>query len=406
MSYSRQRLYPWAVMLSCLIITIVNGGVFFTFTVFVNPLEAHFGWSRSQVSLGFTVMLLTYVPGSILLGRLADGRGPRWATAVAAVTIGLGFAIASQVEDLTSFLAAYGIIGFGTGATFTVPAATVQRWFERRRGLMMGIVVAGAGAGGLFAPIAERFITSYGWRDAFLLLGVLLGVPLTVAVVGALNAPERIGLRPYGWAGGTASPPSGQSRGFAIREAFRLPAFWGLLAIIVLTMSPNLFITAHLGPLATGRGIPASQAAWAVMLMAAFNAVGQIFLGGAAEWIGWMRGAAIAIFISTATVLWLMPAESAALIYAFAIAYGIFWGGAIVLLMGVTSVFFGTRSLAEILGYFIGAEVLIGSLFSFLGGILFDRTGTYLLPLGITTAAFAIAGIYSLLVKPPRPKEG
>ncbi|MEE9202932.1 MAG: MFS transporter, partial [Dehalococcoidia bacterium] len=173
MRYSRQRIYPWVVILSCLIVTIVNGGVFFTFTVFVNPLEAHFDWSRSQVSLAFTVMLLTYVPGSILLGRLADRRGPRWATAVAAVTIGLGFAMASRIEDLTLFLVAYGIIGFGTGATFTIPAATTQRWFEKRRGLLMGVVVAGAGVGGFFAPIAEGFITSYGWSNAFLLLSVL-----------------------------------------------------------------------------------------------------------------------------------------------------------------------------------------------------------------------------------------
>jgi MFS family permease len=178
------------------------------------------------------------------------------------------------------------------------------------------------------------------------------------------------------------------------------------MAIIVLVMSPFLFITAHLDPLATARGISASQAAWGVMLLAVFTAVGQISLGGAAERIGWMRGAAMAAFISMAAILWLIPAGNTTMIYTFAIVYGIFLGGAIVLLMGVTSVFFGTRSLAEILGYFIGAEVLVGALFSFFGGVIFDRTGTYLTPLVITAAALVIAGVYSLVIKPPKPKEG
>ena len=404
MSYSRQGIYPWLVSLSCLIVTVVNGGIFFTFTIFIGPLEGHFGWSRAEVSLVWTLMLLAYVPGSILLGRVSDRQGPRWAIAVAAVTIGLGLVMASRVGNLPSLLAAYSIIGFGAGATFTVPAATIQRWFDKRRGLMMGIVVAGSGAGGLFAPITQRFIASYGWSHAFVLLGGLFGVLLALAAMGMLKHPERMGLRPYGWAGETASLPAGHGSGYAMGEALRLPAFWGLLAIVVLVMSPNLFVTAHLAPLATGRGISASQAAWVVMLMAIFTAVGQIFLGGAAERIGWMRGAATAAFISGASVLGLLAAGNAAMVYAFAIVFGTFLGGAIVLLMGAASVFFGTRALAEVLGYFIGTEVLVGALFSLIGGVMFDRMQTYLVPLGITATALTLAGIYALVIKPPTAK--
>lgn len=402
MSYSRQATYPWIVSLSCLIITIVNGGIFFTFGVFINPLEDHFGWSRGEVSTVWAAMLVAYVPGSILLGRLADRRGPRGATAVAAATVGLGLVLASQAQNLVSLAAAYAVIGFGTGATFTVPSATIQRWFQKRRGLMIGIVVSGAGTGGFFAPIAERFIASHGWPGAFRLLGMIFGVALAVASVGALNAPERIGLRPLGWGAKAASAAPAQSTGFATREAFRLPAFWRMLAIFVLTMSPYLFLTAHLAPLATGKGISASQAAWAVMLMAVFAAVGKVFLGAAAERVGWMKGAAIAVFINAAAVVWLMAAGSTATIYVFAVVFGTFIGGAIVFLMGAAPVFFGTRSLAELLGYFIGAEVLIGAVFSLVAGVVFDWTGSYFMPLVFTAAAFTTAGILALLTKPPR----
>ncbi|MDP6509843.1 MAG: MFS transporter [Dehalococcoidia bacterium] len=401
MSYNRQATYPWIVSLSCLIITIINGGIFFTFGVFINPLEDHFGWSRGEVSTAWTAMLVAYVPGSIILGRLADRHGPRLATAVAAVTVGLGLVLAGQVQNLASFVAAYAFIGFGTGATFTVPSATIQRWFQKRRGLMIGIVVSGAGTGGIFAPIAERWIASYGWQDAYRLLGIFFGSALAVAMVGALSAPDRLGLRPYGWGTEAASAGSSQSTGYTMGEASRLPAFWGLLAIIVLTMSPYLFVTAHLAPLSTGRGISASQAAWAVMLMAVFAGVGKVLLGAAAERIGWLRGAAIAVFINAAAVLWLMAAENPFTIYGFAMVFGVFIGGAIVLLMGSAAVFFGTRSLAELLGYFIGAEVLLGAVFSLVAGVVFDWTGSYFLPLTVTFAAFATAGVLALLIRPP-----
>ncbi|MDP7240741.1 MAG: MFS transporter, partial [Dehalococcoidia bacterium] len=384
MSYRRQTIYPWIVSLSCLIITIINGGIFFTFGVFINPLEDHFGWSRGDVSAAWTAMLVAYVPGSILLGRLADRHGPRGATAVAAFTVGLGMVLAGQVQNLVSFVAVYALIGFGTGATFTVPSATIQRWFQKRRGLMIGIVVSGAGTGGFFAPIAERWIASYGWQDAFRLLGILFGTALALATLGALNTPNRLGLHPYGWRTETASAGSSPSTGFTAGEVYRLPVFWGLLAIIVLTMSPYLFVTAHMAPLSTGRGITASQAAWAVMLMAVLAGVGKVSLGAVADRIGWLRGAAIAVFINAAAVLWLMMADNPFTIYGFAIVFGVFIGGAIVFLMGSVSVFFGTRSLAELLGYFIGAEVLLGAVFSLVAGVVFDWTGSYLIPLAVT----------------------
>jgi hypothetical protein len=81
--------------------------------------------------------------------------------------------------------------------------------------------------------------------------------------------------------------------------------------------------------------------------------------------------------------------------------FGVFIGGAIVLLMGSVAVFFGTRSLAELLGYFIGAEVLLGAAFSLVAGVFFDWTGSYFIPLTVTLAAFATAGVLALLIRPP-----
>ena len=121
--------YGWIVALACLPITMANGAVFFSFGIFFKPIAADFAWSRGQVSLVYTALLLSYAPGAILSGRVADRYGPRGVLVAAGVLMGAGMVSGSQAQGLGWLLLSYSLVGLGVSATLVVPFAVVQRWF-------------------------------------------------------------------------------------------------------------------------------------------------------------------------------------------------------------------------------------------------------------------------------------
>ena len=174
---SPKLFYGWFVVGACFAVILIQGAAMWTFGVFLKPLANEFGWSRALVSSGYTAFLIGYVVSVITTGRLADRYSPRPILLVSALLAGLGFFLCSQVHTITQIRAFLFIGGLGVGATWSVPTSTVQRWFfaRQRAGLALGIVVSGVGVGALiFAPLSNFLILNYGWRGAYLVIGILI----------------------------------------------------------------------------------------------------------------------------------------------------------------------------------------------------------------------------------------
>src|SRR5262249_29685907 len=165
------------------------GGVRAAIGVFIKPLEAEFGWSRTALSSAVAVSIALYGLAGPVVGRLADRWGPRWGVGVGVALVGIGTMLGAGVTRFWQFFVAVGLIAaIGSSATAAPVAATVAtRWFERRRGLVLGINGAGMAAGQLvILPLAMALVAVVGWRGAFLALGIgLLAIvaPLTAALI-------------------------------------------------------------------------------------------------------------------------------------------------------------------------------------------------------------------------------
>jgi MFS family permease len=173
------------------------------FSLFFKPLLAEFGWSRAETSLAFSLSYITQAMMSMVMGWLSDRLGPRFVVAILGSFLGISYLLMSQINALWQFQINYALLaGIGL-STFTPPVmATVSRWFVKRRGLMIGIVQGGLGVGGfLFPPFAGWLILSFGWRSAYVIMGLITLTGVMVSGLFLRRDPSEMGQLPDGESG-------------------------------------------------------------------------------------------------------------------------------------------------------------------------------------------------------------
>ena len=248
--------YGWRVVLAaCLGVMAGFGSLFvYTFSVFVKPLAAQFGWSREAISSGFAVAAVTLGFISPLLGRWIDRFGPRRIILICMTVYGFAIASLSLLHSgLWQFYVTCFVLGLvGNGAAHLAYSRSISTWFHRRLGLALAFVMVGAGLGAMILPVvAQSIISRYGWRAAYASLGglaLLLGLPLSWRYIrerGAIE-PEAVLVA---------------HAGMTWQQGLRSFAFWIITAILfVSSISMNGAIT-HLSALLTDRGLTAGNAA-------------------------------------------------------------------------------------------------------------------------------------------------
>jgi len=397
--------YGWIIALCCTLITVINGGCFFTLSIFFKPVALDFGWSRGEFAINYTAMLLAYAPGAFFGGKLADRVGPRIVLLVGGLLIGLGFIGCSQAESLWFMILCFAVVGLGLGTTLALTTATVQRWFVKWRGFVVGAVSAGNGIGGMiFAPLANYLITAYDWRVAYLVIGITYGAVIMASALFLVAEPKLKNLRPFG--GESQRHEVNSDSHIASRPAltsaqvFKMGTFWGVTAIYILTHLSSMFISAHLIPYVTDKGISAAVGAQAIGLIAGVIVFGRIILSSVAGKIGWLKILSIAFLIGSISIIWLMFVTEPWELYLFVVFYGFFWGSTIALLAGTVGYLFGMKVLLELLGFLLGLGVMMGAVSPWLGGLIFDLTGSYFTAMVSAAVFLAGAGIIPLFLKP------
>lgn len=330
-----------------------------------------------------------------------------------ALLLGLGLSLTSQVSALWQLYATYGfMMGIGMSVFYSPLLATTSRWFIRRRGLALGIVTAGIGAGTLImAPLANYLILTHGWRASYLIMGPSIGI---IIIVGALFLKrDQTGL---GIAPGRETAPgmttkgressedenniAGKSASLSLREVFSTKVFW-LLCLTNLMVGFGLqMILVHIVPyIQEGPKLSPTVAAAALSIIGGASIAGRLILGAVSDRIGRKRALAISVFLEGIAILGFISSSVSWMLYLFAIVYGFGYGGHVPQLAALVGEIFGLRYVGISLGMTTLSWGIGGALGAFLAGYIFDMSGSYEHAFILGAAAMFLATVFTPLLK-------
>jgi sugar phosphate permease len=268
--------YGWAIVATLAITETVSYGIlYYAFSIFIDPMRAEFGWSSSTITGAFSVALLISGFSAPLVGLWLDRRGPRVLMTAGSIVGALMMLAWSRVDSVVGYYAIWIAMGFAMAASFYEPAfATITAWFERdrRRAIVIITLVAGF-ASTIFLPLASWLEERYGWRDALLVLAIMLAaITILPHALVLRRRPEDLGLHPDGDAASSAAAAAQHARGLhgaQLREALRHPAFWWITVSFFVETFATSAVAIYMIPYLTDRGESARFAATATGLIGA-----------------------------------------------------------------------------------------------------------------------------------------
>lgn len=375
-------------------------GSLYAWSVFVLPLEKEFGWTRSQTSWVYTIAVVVFATTFVLAGRIQDRRGPRPCAIAGALLVSAGFFAASFTTSLWFLYLAFGlVVGAGNGFGYATPMPVASKWFPDRRGLVVGLMVGGYGAGSaIIGPIATSLIASAGWRPTFRILGVVF---LLMGLTGAwlLENPPR-GYRPAGW---TPSPAVAARRDYSTSEMLRTPQFYALWLAYALGTTAGQMTISQLVPFARSAGLGAAVATLALPVTAAGNAGGRILSGWLSDALGRVTTLRVMVLASAVTMPALFAWRSQAVLF-FVLVACVYWcyGTQLSVFASTTADFYGTRDLGLNYGVLFTAWGAAGIFGPMIGGRVFDAFGDYRYAFYAASALAVIAFGSLAMVRPLR----
>ena len=379
----------WMVVVGGFIMVITSVPIFQATAVWAVALESQFGWSRTQLGLALS---FTRVEGSItgpIAGYLVDRMGTRFMVFTGLMVLTIGFFLFSQVQNLWMLYLAYFIMSVGQGQAGWLTVMTMMNhWFLRHRGLAMGLAMMGMGIGTLvLIPVIAWLINPdadrLGWRHTAEIFAVVALVSSFILPKIIRNKPEDIGEQPDGDSPGQNAPTeSGTSQGkpeleLTIGQALRTQAFWCISFGHGFGSMAVLAIMSHLGLLLRDMGHDVQTAGWVITVQTGVSIVFQFFGG----WIGDRMPKNIALFIFTALqgvgVIFLVLGPHIFYFYAFAVLFGIGFGGRTPLTTAIRGDYFGRASFGKILGISTVPMNLLLLISGPLVGFMRDEIGDY-----------------------------
>jgi len=378
-------------------------GALYAWSVFVAPLEKEFGWKRADVSLVFTIAVFVFGLSFILAGRLQDKKGPFWISVTGGVLVSIGFFACAYVNSLNAFFFWFGVMGgIGNGFGYATPIPVMAKWFPDRRGLAVGLAVAGYGGGSaIFGPLAANWLLpSYGWRTTFQVLAFIF---LAMTLIGAFllkNPPA--GYRPAGWAPAPAAKAAATAYDFTPGEAINTPTMWFMWIAYALGTSAGLMVISQLIPFAKSVGVGPE---WAFVLFitgALGNASGRILSGWMSDALGRLNVLRLMIGISAVAMPILYHVGATIPLLLFMI-FAVYWcyGTQLSVNASTTSDFWGTKNAGINYGILFTAWGVAGIIGPRIGGRMFDIYKDYRLAFYTAAVLAVVALISELIAKRP-----
>ena len=357
--------------------------VSFTFGLFSESLGHDFNWSRTAISLAFSLSLIAMCVAMPFVGRLVDRFGARKVIVPSVLVLGLCFmSFYFLSARLSQFYATYVIMGMVGGGSATLPyQGVVSHWFDKKRGQALSLAAAGAGLGSFIVPpVVETLIAAVGWRKAYVLMGLTI-IVVTVPIVSIFlkERPQMMGLLPDGDATrhGSSDEEKSEAEGLSCREAIRTRTFWVICICFLFVASSAIGCLIHLVPMLTDRGASSQSAAVATALLGGASLVGGIIAGYLLDRF-FASYVTLGFFTGTgAGLLALLSGRIGALAFIAAFLIGLGMGAAGQIIPYLVSRYFGLRSFGEIYSFALMSFSLGGVIGPLLMGASFDSTGSY-----------------------------
>ena len=409
--------YGWWIVIVCSAMTTYSAGIlYYGFTAFFNPLIEEFGWSRAATSLAFGLYRLEGGLIAPVAGYFVDRLGPRKMMTAGVMMMGLGFVLLSRVYSLWTFYAVFLFIAFANSLGFMpVSNVLVTKWFNKKRGIALGILSGGISLCGFLVPVITWIITTWGWRTAAVVAGVgmwIIGLPLSRKI---RNRPEQYGLLPDGQAPGInpgahveempAVPLEKREKEYTFREAFRTRCFWILSLALVLPYMSNAALFVHEMPFLLSVGIPVNTAAFVVTGTVLMSGVGRVGFGFLSDRFRKRYLMAITIVSQCVGILIFANIRELWHVFPFIVLFGIGYGGLAPLRPGIQGEYFGTMAFGTIQGVLFGIWKTGTILGPVVAGMFFDVTGDYRMVYNIISIVTMTSALFILACKPPTPEK-
>jgi len=297
------------------------------------------------------------------------------------------------------------IVGIGTGSGNVSLLSTTARWFIKRLGMMSGIVKVGTGAGLFIMPlVATWLISSYGWRDSYVFLGIISMIGIVSVAQVLRRDPSQKGLKPYGAHEQGASSSYLVGEGLSLHEAMYTKQFWMFCAMYFIVWYFAMSMTLHIVPHALDIGVSAARAAGVLSTIGGVSILGRIVMGGIGDRVGIRRALVICFLILIIALSWLQLVKELWALYLFAAIYGFPHGGFFALVSPLVAELFGTRSHGVIFGTVLFISQIGGAIGPAVTGYIFDITRSYQLAFLILLVAGVVGFMLSILLRPIRAR--
>jgi MFS family permease len=394
--------YGYIIVIAAFIIQVLMFGSRTSFGVFFKPMIAEFGWTRALISGAFSISTVVQGFFGIVMGSLNDRLGPRMVMTLCGFLVGLGLMLISLISTAWQLYLFYVVfIGIGMGGVFTPPMSTVARWFVKRRSVMTGIVIAGAGIGGLILPpVINWLISTYGWRNSYVIIGALVLVIIILVAQFLRRDPTQMGQLPYGENKGGEPRLDLGTEGFSFKEAAGTGQFWIVFSMFFCLGYGAFSIIVHIVPHTTDLGISAATAANILAVINGVHLVGGIVLGGFADRIGNRQTYIICFILMSAALFFLLTAREVWMFYLSAAVLGFGGGGAATLESPLVADLFGIRSHGLILGFHSFSLTIGAAVGPFMAGYIFDLTGSYQVAFIVCAALGVVGLILAVILRP------
>lgn len=394
--------YGWVVVAVAALVILLGAGTRAAPGALLLGMEADTGWSRGDIALAGAAGLLLLGLGGPLSGLLIDRLGVRRLTALAIGLAAGGMLLSAAVTQLWQLVLVFGVLtGLGAGlVASSLGPVIANRWFEARRGFVVGLMGASTSAGQLvFFPLLTAIAVAADWRLAVITLGVLLAAVAGPAILLLRERPADVGLRALGAAADRPPAPIHAEPGI-LRRAVRAPEFWLLAGtFFVCGATSNGVVGQHFIAHAVDHGFTAVAASGALALMGAFNFVGTIASGWLTDRFDPRRLLLVYYVFRGLSLLYLPAIHDTLDVVAFSVLFGLDYIATVPPTVMLVADTFGRRNVGVVYGWVFAAHMLGAAIAAWAAGVVRDGVGDYALAF-IAAGWMAIAaGVVALLIR-------
>jgi MFS family permease len=361
--------YAWRRLAASVTLSTMGGLGMWSLAVALPSVQADLSVSRADISFAFSMNMMGFFAGGVVVGRLVDRRGIVVASIAGALGLAGGFALAPTTSSLILFAAAQVLIGFSAAATFAPLIADISHWFEKRRGVAVAIAASGNYiAGAIWPPIVELMIRDHGWRTTYYSAAALcLVTMIPLALRLRRRAPDHEAAQ-----AAAVAHRSLAALGLSPNALQALLVLAGLSCCVAMSM-PQVHIVAYCADL--GYGV--ARGAQMLSLMLGFGIVSRILSGWIADKVGGVTTLLLGSVLQTLALIFYLIDDGLISLYVASALFGLFQGGIVPSYAIIVREYFPAREAATRVGLAVSSTLVGMALGGWMGGVLFDMTGSY-----------------------------